>query len=364
MNRLLHDLSRRRGLSRRRAGVGAHLLWVRKLVARYRRVARRRSLVGLILAYHRTAGGDGATRPPGAMQLQLTIRRLLPRRVLPTAGAAPTRITVIAGEPGRVDGGRAQITTLPAPAIAPRRVLQEATAGPIRITTLPSRPGGHSDQLPQITTPPAPRLAPQRIRGTATAPTRIAVFPSRPGGIVDQPAQVTRSSVIRPVVIRPVVMRLPHVTQLTRADTAPAAAAITAAHSEPLLVAHQHIVQRVMSRGVRIESPPSRLSRTARQPSSTGVVDRASHPALEPVNPGVASRPLYALPSVGLSHQSPPATDTDRQSSDGWGVDPVRPQWGAVGPEHAQVDIERLADKVVSRINDRMIAHRERLGRI
>ena len=404
MNRLLHGLTRRRGLSRRRAGVGAHLLWVRKLVARYRRVARRRSLVGLILAYHRTAGGDGATRPPGATQLQLTIRRLIslaapvstasvrapgasriasaartaswaPRRAMPRAGALSARLTVFASEPGRIVGGPARVTAPPAPAMVPHRVLREVAAVPRRITTFPSRHGGRADQPPQITTPAAPRSAPRRVRPTATAPIRIAVFPGRPRGVVEQPAQVTRSSVIRSVVIR-----LPHVTQLTQANTASAAGVITAAHNEPLLVTHQHIMQRVVSRGLRIESLPSRLSRPTRQPTSPGVVGRASRPSpestnprvvgqpsrsgLEPADAGVARRPVYALPQAGLSPQSRPATDTDRQSSASSGHDPSRPGWGVVGPEHAQVDIERLADKVVGRINDRMIAHRERLGRI
>jgi hypothetical protein len=391
MNRLLHDLTRRRGLSRWRAGTGAHLLWVRALVARYRRVARRRSLVGLKFAYRRMVGGDRAMRPAGAMQLHLSIRRLIslaapvstasvggqrvsgtagtarppswaPRRAMPAAGAVSTRPTVFS-KPSRVAGEPAQIRTTPTPATVPHRVLREATGLPSRIATFPSRPGARADQPSQITTPPAPTLVRPRVRRTATAPTRIGAFASRTGDAVDQPSEVTRSSgiqpvVTRPVVTRPVVMRLPHVTQLTQANTALAAAEISAAHAEPpLLVTHQHIVQRVMARGVRIESAPSRIFPTL-EPTKPSVSGRPSHPALKPTDPGV-----YALPLVRHSPQSRPAKDTDRQSSAGWGLDPVRPR-EVVGTEHAQIDIERLADKVVGRINDRMIAHRERLGRI
>ena len=330
MNRLLHDLTRRRRFSRRRAGVGAHLLWVRALVARYRRVAGSRSLVGLILAHYRMAGGDGAMRPSGTMQLQLTIRRLIslaapvstvsvrapgasriasaartaswaPRRAMPRAGALSTRLTVFASEPGRIVGGPARVTTPPAPAMVPHRVLREVTAVPRRITTFPSRHGGRADQPPQITTPAAPRSAPRRVRPTATAPIRIAVFPGRPRGVVEQPAQVTRSSVIRSVVIR-----LPHVTQLTQANTASAAGVITAAHDEPLLVTHQHIMQRVVSRGLRIESLPSRLSRP--RASQAAPASSAELPAPLPSQPIRASS---ANPRAPGSSQPTPVSPAD-----------------------------------------------------
>jgi hypothetical protein len=79
-----------------------------------------------------------------------------------------------------------------------------------------------------------------------------------------------------------------------------------------------------------------------------------------PATDGLAAAPL---PLVVRQMQSR-RQEAERQTGAGSELDPGRPQPGVVAPEHAQVDIERLADKVVGRINDRMIAHRERLGRM
>jgi hypothetical protein len=106
----------------------------------------------------------------------------------------------------------------------------------------------------------------------------------------------------------------------------------------------QHTVQRIVNSGRRVEeriAPPDRASRYPHRP------DLGWTPGPPPM---AAAQP-----------PQPPAREHGRGAAEGPAPEAPDSRRTLDAPP---IDVERLADQVVRRINDRIIAHRERLGRI
>jgi hypothetical protein len=91
---------------------------------------------------------------------------------------------------------------------------------------------------------------------------------------------------------------------------------------------------------------------------SLGRADRQSRPDAERGNAAVGGRPV---PRV-LRRAEPPPADADPAPA-GWGT-PSRSAVGAGRAELSTADVGRLADQVMQTLDHRILAHRERRGRI
>ena len=120
---------------------------------------------------------------------------------------------------------------------------------------------------------------------------------------------------------------------------------------EIVTAAVRHTVQRVLERGRRVEE------RTAAPDPASGLSGYPHRPDLgwpPGPTPMAAARPAQSL-----------AGEHGRDAAGG-------PEPGGPGARRTldapqappRIDVEQLADQVVRRIDDRIIAHRERLGRI
>ena len=137
---------------------------------------------------------------------------------------------------------------------------------------------------------------------------------------------------------------------------APAGRPIAAADGRQLTggtvaVAVWHTVQRVLERGRRVEEGTAAAS--APPLGRTGRDDGWAH----------GSPPMTVTRQPSMPERGGGAAGEHGRGPAGGGP-PEQP-----GPRQAQdtpprIDVEQLADQVVRRIDDRIIAHRERLGRI
>jgi hypothetical protein len=120
------------------------------------------------------------------------------------------------------------------------------------------------------------------------------------------------------------------------------AAAGQAVTGEIVIAAARHTVQRVLERGRRVEE------HTAAGDPTSGYPHRPTPDGGWPLS----------LPPTAVSRQ--PQAPVRQHSRDTAGLTPQ----ASDPPAPPRIDVEQLADQVVRRIDDRIIAHRERLGRI
>jgi hypothetical protein len=118
---------------------------------------------------------------------------------------------------------------------------------------------------------------------------------------------------------------------------------------EIVIAAVRHTVQRVLERGRRLEE------HTAAGDPMSGYPHRLARDGGW----------TLILPPAAVTQQQLPARQHSRDIPAG--LTPRRsdpPQTLGAPPTPPRIDVEQLADQVVRRIDDRIIAHRERLGRI
>lgn len=113
----------------------------------------------------------------------------------------------------------------------------------------------------------------------------------------------------------------------------------------------RHTAQRVVQRGRRVESHAVPVLR----PSDAG---RAPTAALGPT----AAPRRSAQPPMAVLRRNHGSVTERQPMAPASGAD--HPQWTDGQPRAERIDIGQLADQVVRRIDERIIAHRERLGRI
>ena len=148
-----------------------------------------------------------------------------------------------------------------------------------------------------------------------------------------------------------------HRTALAPAGSVPAGEPLStagrAAAGDIVTAAVRHKVQRVLERGRRVEE------RTAGPDPASGFSGHPHRPARDggwtpsPPPMAVARQPQSPTREHGPGGAAGPAPG---------GPDPGRTPDAPAAPP--RIDVEQLADQVVRRIDDRIIAHRERLGRI
>ena len=117
--------------------------------------------------------------------------------------------------------------------------------------------------------------------------------------------------------------------------------------------AHERVVQRLLERTGRVEVRGSQFntpSRAAPGEVATRVLPVPSVPPVELV---------VARPASAVACPTPPPPDPP--AFDGWG--PPRP-FARQAPEAPKVDVEALTDDVMRSIDRRIVAYRERTGRV
>jgi hypothetical protein len=206
---------------------------------------------------------------------------------------------------------------------------------------LPSRaPSAVRRQLQPVS------LAQVTVRAFATAASRerrrpAIEPPTGPPGS-GQAGSVVSAGNVRPIAAR-TPARHPRVAQLRR----PAHEAITPGGVGVTVLVCRNTIERLAGHGRRVDTSraalrlidePHRTAAPPLMPTAVSAAPRATAPRRESP-PAAMSGPATSL-----------AESTDPRSADG-----MRPE---------RVDLEQLADHVVRRIDERIIAHRERLGRI
>ena len=117
----------------------------------------------------------------------------------------------------------------------------------------------------------------------------------------------------------------------------------------------EEVVRRLVTRGERIEPPAPAKGPVIARPEAK----RPTGPTVEPVR----SRSARAMPPVPRITRRPAAIGAERTGPTAESHRPAVPS-EQPGPELAPADLNRLTDQVVRTIDQRMIAHRERMGRI
>jgi hypothetical protein len=147
-----------------------------------------------------------------------------------------------------------------------------------------------------------------------------------------------------------------------REDVSPAIAATAAGltlYPRLLAVQSRHAARRIVERARRLEPPTGRPILPA--PDRMGATRKAG--PLEAAR-GTGSAVIAAPPLAVRAPERPSARELDRQPGTPAGPDRFSPPWTNGGSGTERIDVGQLADQVVRRIDERIIAHRERLGRI
>jgi hypothetical protein len=147
--------------------------------------------------------------------------------------------------------------------------------------------------------------------------------------------------------MRTVARTAPHVETVVR--YAPRRSAATTVGSG----VHERVVQRLIERTERVEADVFRIDGPARAASRHAVQRVPAQPSAPPLELVIA-RPLAATASPAPPPPEPPALE-------GWG--PPHP-FGQRAPEPPKVDVEALTDQVMHSIDRRIVAYRERTGRV
>jgi hypothetical protein len=137
---------------------------------------------------------------------------------------------------------------------------------------------------------------------------------------------------------------------------APGGSAVGTALPLPGSPATARLAERLVLRTERIVAPawgPAPASRAAITPPQAGAAGGA-------LTPLVVLRPTHRLGNAGVSEEPRPA------QPGGSGVEPPFGQAGTGAPAPAApgVDLARLTDQVIQAIDRRIVAQRERLGRM
>ena len=134
-----------------------------------------------------------------------------------------------------------------------------------------------------------------------------------------------------------------------------------AAESRRLRV--DHVVQRLTARAIRVHSvavaaPARDLESGAAAGAAPAMRIDPGPDAGAPAVPRILRKTQLEMPDPAAAHETPPPTFgiTGRAAWSGW------PEPTSTRPS-AAVDLESLTDRVVSALNRRVTAHRERLGR-